>query len=84
MVRNFLSIFAKLINYQYQSISTLFRCDAILFVMNVVVMLIIGRINPRKEAYVQEYTNQIDIIPWKHLKTAGLAICAIVIAVYIA
>jgi len=56
---------------------------AILFVMNVVIMLIIGRISPRKEAYVQEYTNQVDITPWKHLKTAGLTICAIVIAVYV-
>ncbi|MFD0862904.1 solute:sodium symporter family transporter [Sungkyunkwania multivorans] len=56
---------------------------AILFVANVLIMLIIGAIRPRKEAYVQEYTQQVDITPWKYTKIAGLAICAIVIAVYI-
>lgn len=55
---------------------------AILFLLNVVIMLIIGKIKPRKEAYVQEYTKQVDITPWKHTKLAGISICIIVIAVY--
>ena len=38
---------------------------AILFVTNVVIMLIIGKYYPRKEAYVQEYTEQVNITPWK-------------------
>jgi SSS family solute:Na+ symporter len=56
---------------------------AILFVLNVVIMLIIGKIKPREEAFVQEYTQQVDITPWKYTKQAGIAICAIVIGVYI-
>ena len=56
---------------------------AILFVLNIIIMLVIGKLKPRKEAFVQEYTEQVDITPWKHLKTAGLAICAIVVAVYV-
>jgi len=56
---------------------------AILFVANIIIMLIIGKFYPRKEAYVQEYTEQVNITPWKHVKTVGLLICAVVIAIYI-
>jgi SSS family solute:Na+ symporter len=56
---------------------------AILFVLNVSIMLIIGKLKPREEAYVQEYTKQVDITPWKYLKPASIAICVIVIGVYI-
>ena len=56
---------------------------AILFLLNIGIMLLIGKLKPREEAYVQEYTEQVDITPWKHLKVAGLAICAVVIAVYV-
>jgi len=56
---------------------------AILFVLNVIIMLLIGKFYPRKEAYVQEYTKQVDITPWKYVKQAGIAICIIVISVYI-
>jgi SSS family solute:Na+ symporter len=56
---------------------------AILFFLNVVIMLIIGKIKPREEAFVQEYTKQVDITPWKYTKPAGVAICVIVIGVYI-
>lgn len=56
---------------------------AILFVLNIIIMLIIGKIYPRKEPFVQTYTKQVEITPWKHTKVVGLAICAIVIAIYI-
>jgi SSS family solute:Na+ symporter len=56
---------------------------AILFVLNVVIMLVIGKIKPREEAFVQEYTKQVDITPWKYTKQVGIAICVIVIGVYI-
>jgi SSS family solute:Na+ symporter len=56
---------------------------AMLFVLNIAIMLIIGKLNPRKEAFVQEYTKQVDITPWKYVKQAGIAICVIVMGVYI-
>ena len=56
---------------------------AILFVLNIVIMLIIGKLKPREEDFVQEYTQQVDIKPWKHVKKAGILICALVIMVYI-
>jgi len=56
---------------------------AILFLLNIGIMLLIGKIYPRKEAYVQEYTEQVDITPWKYVKQVGITICIIVIGVYI-
>jgi SSS family solute:Na+ symporter len=56
---------------------------AILFVLNIMIMLIIGYFKPREKAYVQEYTKQVDITPWKYLKPASITICVIVIGVYI-
>jgi SSS family solute:Na+ symporter len=56
---------------------------AILFLLNVVIMLVIGKIKPRKEPYAQEYTKQVDITPWKYTKHTSITICTIVIGVYI-
>jgi SSS family solute:Na+ symporter len=38
---------------------------------------------PRKEAYIQRYTEDVDITPWKLLKPMGIVICVIVIGIYI-
>ncbi|WP_296380918.1 solute:sodium symporter family transporter [Winogradskyella sp.] len=56
---------------------------AVLFILNIVIMLIIGKLKPREEPFVQEYTKQVDITPWKYTKQAGIAICVIVVGVYI-
>ena len=56
---------------------------AILFILNVVIMLIIGKIKPREEPFVQQYTKQVDIKPWKYINHAGIVICIIVIGVYV-
>ena len=56
---------------------------ALLFILNVGIMLLIGKLYPRKEEFVQEHTKQVDITPWKYTKQAGIAICVIVIGIYI-
>lgn len=56
---------------------------AILFVLNVLIMLVIGKLKPRETPFVQEYTKQVDITPWKYTVQTGIAICALVIGVYI-
>jgi solute:Na+ symporter, SSS family len=56
---------------------------AILFLLNVGIMLLIGKLKPRKEPYIQEYTEQVDITPWKYVKQTGIAIWIIVIGIYI-
>ncbi|PKV50187.1 SSS family solute:Na+ symporter [Aquimarina sp. MAR_2010_214] len=56
---------------------------AILFILNVAIMLIIGKLYPRKEAYEQQYTKEVDITPWKYTKLVGVFVCIIVISTYI-
>jgi len=56
---------------------------AILFALNIIVMLIIGKIAPRKEAYQQIFTNDVDIVPWKYLKVFSVIIIIVVISIYV-
>jgi SSS family solute:Na+ symporter len=56
---------------------------AILFATNIVIMLVIGYFRPRAEAYELEYTKQVDIVPYKHVKVVGGVICLIVVSIYI-
>lgn len=56
---------------------------AILFILNVIIMLIIGKLYPREEDFVLEYTKQVDITPWKYTKPVGVLVCLIVISSYV-
>ncbi|MCK8523115.1 solute:sodium symporter family transporter [Aquimarina sp. D1M17] len=56
---------------------------AILFVVNVLIMLLIGMLQPREVPYEQQYTEEVDITPWKPVKVVGAVICFIVIGTYI-
>ncbi|NJB71104.1 SSS family solute:Na+ symporter [Saonia flava] len=56
---------------------------AILFALNIIIMLIIGKIWPRKEPFELEYTKQVSIEPYKYVKQVGIAVCVIVIGIYI-
>ena len=56
---------------------------AILFVLNMVIMLVIGKIWPSKEPFELKYTEQVSIEPYKYVKQVGLVVCAIVIGLYV-
>ncbi|MEZ4886252.1 MAG: solute:sodium symporter family transporter [Chitinophagales bacterium] len=56
---------------------------AILFVMNVGIMLLIGKLQPRATAFELAYSKQVDITPYKYLMPVGGAICVTVILIYI-
>ncbi|WP_298556715.1 solute:sodium symporter family transporter [uncultured Algibacter sp.] len=56
---------------------------AILFVLNIIIMLIIGKFLPRKEGYVLHHSKEVDITPWKFLKPMAVIVCLIVISIYI-
>jgi len=56
---------------------------AILFLLNAGIMLLIGKFYPRKEAFVQAYTKQVEITPYRYVRQVGLAICIIVMGIYI-
>jgi SSS family solute:Na+ symporter len=50
---------------------------AMVFVLTALLMLTISKFKPAKETYVQEYTHDVDITPWKH---ARLIACVISLA----
>lgn len=54
----------------------------VLFPVNILIMLVIGKIRPREKAYVQVYTEQVDIKPWKHAKTVSIVSIIIMLCVY--
>lgn len=56
---------------------------AILFLLNVLVMLLIGKYKARREDFELKYTNQVEISPWQYSNSIGIAICIIVIGLYI-
>jgi SSS family solute:Na+ symporter len=56
---------------------------AILFLLNAGIMLLIGKFYPRATPYVQEYTKQVEITPYKYVKQVGMAVVLIVVGIYI-
>lgn len=57
--------------------------NLILFLLNVGIMLVIGKFLPRETPYEQEYTKQVSIEPYRYVKQVGIAISVIVIGIYI-
>jgi len=56
---------------------------AINFVLIVGVMLLIGVIKPRESDYVQPYSKDVDITPWKLAVPIGVVILILIAAMYI-
>jgi SSS family solute:Na+ symporter len=55
---------------------------AILFALNIIIMLVIGKVKPRTEDYIQIYTEQVEITPWPHAKKVGILIITIVVLTF--
>ncbi|WP_158737162.1 solute:sodium symporter family transporter [Alteribacillus sp. YIM 98480] len=54
----------------------------ILLPLNIFVMLIVGRLQPRETPYVMKEANVVDLTPWKYAKPFSLGIVVLMIAVY--
>ena len=54
----------------------------IMFVFNILVMLLFGKIKPMKEVAKEESTDVIDITPWKYAFVVGAFIAILVISTY--
>lgn len=54
----------------------------ILFVLNILIMLFIGKLKPEKKVYIPKITEEIDITPWKHAKLVGVIITILVLSTY--
>ena len=55
---------------------------AVLFVLNICIMLVIGRIWPMVPEYVPRDAKAVDMTPWALAKPMGLVIVAIVVSTY--
>ncbi len=53
------------------------------FALLLVVMVIIGKLAPREQEFVQEDVKAVDMTPWKHAKLTGTILCVIVVAIYV-
>ena len=54
-----------------------------LFVVNIAVMLIVGRLRPRATPYEQKSEEQVDVTPWKYAFVAAAIITAMVLSTYL-
>ena len=54
-----------------------------LFVFNVIVMLVIGKVSPRATAYEPQATEQVDMTPWKYAVISAIIITALVLSTYL-
>lgn len=55
---------------------------AVNFVLLVLLMQTIAFLNPRSEAYVQHYTEDVDITPWAAAKPVGVVIVVLIACMY--
>jgi SSS family solute:Na+ symporter len=55
----------------------------ILFVVNIVIMLIVGAIRPKTDEYIPQETDIIDTTPWKYALVTGIIIAAMVVSTYL-
>ncbi|GGG28833.1 solute:sodium symporter family transporter [Dokdonia pacifica] len=55
----------------------------ILFVVNIIIMLVIGMIKPKTDIYVPETTEAIDTTPWKYAYIVGGLITLLVLSTYL-
>ncbi len=55
----------------------------ILFVLCIIIMLISGKIAPRKEAYVEKSTGEVDLESWKYAKPISGIIATTLVYMYV-
>lgn len=57
--------------------------SAILFVISCAIMLVIGKLKPRKTPYVLVNKNVVEVTPWEHQYEAGTIIVAVMLSFYV-
>ncbi len=55
----------------------------ILFVINVIIMLVVGAVKPKTDIYVPKVTEAIDTTPWKYAWLVGGLITLLVLSTYL-
>ncbi len=67
-------------NYAFPSV---LHIMGIIFVLVLIILFTVSKFFPRQTDYLEEYTRQVDITPWKYLKPAGVVICIAVVSIYV-
>ncbi|KAJ52082.1 SSS family solute:Na+ symporter [Clostridium tetanomorphum] len=80
---------ALVFHIMFYSLSKIFLKDinflhvlGFLFPACVIIMLVIGKFKPREVEYVQQYTEQVDITPWKNARLVSVIIVILMLCVY--
>lgn len=60
-----------------------FHFLGLVFALLVILMLIIGKLKPREDAWEMVYTNEVDLTPWKGAKWVSILLVFLVIAIYV-
>ncbi len=60
-----------------------FHFLGIVFAYLVVMMLVIGELNPLAEEFVQQDVKAVDMSPWRHAKLSGGILLALVLTIYV-
>ncbi len=55
----------------------------LLFIINIAIMLLIGKLYPKKEIYIAKATTEIDTTPWKHAVILGILLSLLVLSTYL-
>ena len=55
----------------------------ILFVVNIIIMLVVGLVKPKTDIYVPKVTDVIDTTPWKYAWAVGGLITLLVLSTYL-
>lgn len=55
----------------------------ILFVANILIMLLFGKIMPKMTIYQPTITKEIDVTPWKHAEIVGAVIIVLVLSTFL-
>ncbi|WP_338304239.1 solute:sodium symporter family transporter [Erythrobacter sp. Dej080120_24] len=74
-----------LIRFVFDEVITLhfIHLYAVLFVIEVAIMLVCGWLRPREEAWRFTRAEKVDLTPWRHAKPAAITLFSCVVATYL-
>ena len=61
-----------------------FHFIAIVLVLLIAMMLVIGKLSPRAEPWIQQDVGAIDMTPWAGTRIASIILLVLVMAIYLA
>ena len=60
-----------------------FHFLGLVFAALIALMLIIGAVCPREEAWEQSYSGDVDLTPWQHVRSVSVTLLVVVVLIYV-